>query len=182
MQKDTANDVVAGFGAEDFPACGGQDLYAICDDEERWSDGELRELTSPVHELQHALYREHASANSDCGGGGDAWPPDEIGLIQGIALDRSMSTPYRVFASADGVPATVGTADERGVVDLMSYCTFDSFEENVWISVRGWNDLLSRYARNARPASLQPHTHAGAREIAPMGPRAHAAQAPPGCW
>ena len=117
------------------------------------SDGAQRPLTGIGHEFTHGLGRAlHASAS--CGGGGEPWPPDEIGLIQGVGLDPGSGPTYRLFASPAGVPATPMTADFNAVVDLMSYCIFAPPWENtnVWVSVKGWNELIDRWKVNGGTA------------------------------
>lgn len=126
-----------------------------------------RPYTSSAHELGHALGRPNASPS--CEGDGEAWPPDETGLIQGIALDRTVASPYRVFATPTNLdvrpavlPTTEGGGDPNAFYDLMSYCARDS---NAWISVKGWTDTIRMWPRGGFVA----------QERSPLSPRAHQA-------
>ncbi len=176
-QRTPKNDVVVGFGIAGFPACGGAVPFVVCDD---LPD---RPYTSSAHEFLHALGAVvedatfsgcvdgdlscHASRACDANNSGTVWPPDQIGLLQGIGLDRTVAPPYRILATPDGVPATVGEQDDRGIYDFMSYCAGDS---NSWLGPKNWTDVLNRFARNGSPA--------GSARLALTG-RAQAAQTPP---
>ena len=109
-----------------------------------------RPLTIVGHETSHLLGRHHASGA--CGGidGGDAdgWPPDEIGLIQGLGVDRRGAAPYQVIQDA------MGQSGVSGVYDFMSYCapgnlSYPQVEPGTWISVRGWNQLIEGNVRTS---------------------------------
>jgi hypothetical protein len=112
-----------------------------------------RPLRSMAHELIHGLGQPHASKS--CGGGtggevGEDWPPDEVGWIQGIGIDRrqfsgGFTSTYKVIAPDVQLsqPSVVGTPDDpdNQWYDLMSYC---GPEANAWISTLNWNDLFDR--------------------------------------
>jgi DNA-binding beta-propeller fold protein YncE len=104
-----------------------------------------RPLTAVGHELQHAFGRPHAGQN--CNGTrpgdsqvGEPWPPDDTGLMQGIGLDPRAGSggargPFRILApGAAGGPAQW--------FDLMSYCAPNTPETGVWISPKGWRDVI----------------------------------------
>ncbi len=100
-----------------------------------------RPFTAVAHEIQHAFARPHASQG--CGATGDqegeAWPPDNRGLLGGIGLDVRTGSggamgPYKImYGGVDGLPAEI--------FDLMGYCAGDS-PLNAWISPRGWGAVL----------------------------------------
>ena len=107
------------------------------------ADSTRRPLTSLAHELVHLLGRDHAGKN--CPGIGppplqeaESWPPDDTGLIGGVALDRAegsgpaagQSGPYRLFMSQPS----------GNFFDLMSYCA--GGDAKAWISVRNWTRLV----------------------------------------
>jgi hypothetical protein len=106
-----------------------------------------RPITSVAHELGHLLGRVHAGPK--CGGGGQPWPPDDSGFMNGVALDRhdlitkwGMNKPYNVFAAGiRGQPAQW--------YDLMSYCASTDELDNpdAWISPRGWDEELAALHR-----------------------------------
>ena len=121
-----------------------------------FSDIADQPLTRAGRQLGHALGRPVAS--SSCGGSGEAWPPDETGLIQGFGLDRRSPSPYRLFATPPELASGPGTlpasaGEPRAFYDLMSSCaTAGNGDPNTWISVKGWGDLLARW-QGGGPAS-----------------------------
>lgn len=115
-----------------------------------------RPLSSVGHEVGHLLARLHASGACDSGTHED-WPPDELGYIGGIGLDRSQhaaapGAPYRVIAGRpptlgncyDAVPAGCDGAAPKQFFDLMSYCGNDP---NDWISPHNWDGELATLNR-----------------------------------
>ena len=105
-----------------------------------------RPLSSVGHELGHLLGRIHAS--QACGGNGNDWPPDQVGYVDGVGLDRSRRTsdpgaPYRIVTGkppgagncSDNDPPGCGGAEPEHYFDLMSYC---GTEETDWIAARNW--------------------------------------------
>jgi hypothetical protein len=91
-----------------------------------------RPLGAAAHELGHVLGLPHASIA--CGGGsggqiGEAWPPDQIGRLQGVEFDQSTVRPVRPVVDGAGA-----------LFDLMSYC---GTEANLWLSPRNWNHAFS---------------------------------------
>lgn len=127
-------------------------------------------LNSVAHELFHGLGRPHASKG--CGGDangqvGEDWPPDGVGFIQGVGLDRRPGSggtmaPYRIIApgnygAPNGVPDDPddpkdpndsfnppnfpGTGAQPGDwYDFLSYC---AGKGGAWISTKGWNDSIA---------------------------------------
>ena len=103
-------------------------------------DSPPRPLTSATHELLHDLGFLHASPG--CGGGANGqvnapWPPDQLGYIQGVGLDRRPNSGgpgrYRIIAPGVGAPQ---------YYDLMSYCTLGN-DAISWISTINWNTFVS---------------------------------------
>jgi hypothetical protein len=116
-----------------------------------------RPLTSVAHELGHAIGRPHASS---CNGALDAepWPPDQLGLMQGVGLDRRVgsggaASRYRVIVPRDvsllGSPIpSESNFNPPTWIDFMSYCTiFVGPDLNSWISPKGWDDTFNHIAR-----------------------------------
>ena len=84
-----------------------------------------RPLTSASHEVMHQFGLVHASAA--CGGGGESWPPDQLGYLDGIGVNTT-TEPYQFIAA--------GSPDFPSyphAYDLMSYCA------NAHIYVTGAN-------------------------------------------
>jgi hypothetical protein len=91
------------------------------------------------HEFNHGLGRAHAGqtcgSNSN-GQTGEPWlptPPND-GALDGIGLDTSTVSPYRIISPTSASP----------VWDLMSYCPGPigspaTYEAQHWITVRNWN-------------------------------------------
>ncbi len=175
-QRDAKNDIVVGFGPKGWPDCSGGVPVMACEDDKD------RPYTSSAHEFFHALGAVvedatfsgcvdldvscHASRSCTALNSGTMWPPDEVGLIQGIGLDHTGQPPYRILASAEGVPSEPGLQEAGAVYDFMSYCAGDT---NSWLGPKNWTDVLNRFARNASPA--------GSASFDPSK-RARAAQAP----
>ena len=95
-----------------------------------------RPATSVAHEIQHALGRPHASSGcvTDPRQAGEAWPPDNLGFLQGIGLVSTPGSgggrgPYKIIARS-GAPGGPGE-----VYDLMGYC---AAETQTTISPKGW--------------------------------------------
>src|SRR5207245_3879241 len=107
-----------------------------------------RSSSAVAHERGHLLGRLHAGfacpQNPD-GSGGQAehWPPDDMGRLQGVGVDRrTLGVLFDdTFLGADGGP----------FYDFMSYCGVNSDE---WISPKGWGETLSRLSTGAPGASL----------------------------
>jgi hypothetical protein len=102
-------------------------------------DSPPRPLTDATHELLHLLLFDHAS--TACGGGtagqvGVPWPPDQMGYIQGIGLDRRPNSggagAYKLVAPGLGQPQWY---------DLMSYCSRGN-DAVAWISTINWTKLV----------------------------------------
>ena len=144
-----------------------------------------RPLTSVMHEIGHGLGLPHADTGSpsnacppvplhsdncgphpdgtpDCGGNsngqpGEAWPPDNEGLLTATPINETQTAPTGVgFDRRNWNPLQTGSLP-RPVVqgfpspgnlyyDFMSYCgpspSNAVFESNHWISVRNWNQLI----------------------------------------
>jgi hypothetical protein len=131
----------------------------------------IRPITSVAHELGHLIGRAHAGRA--CGGGGDAWPPDDRGLIGGVGFDR-----YGIFAplalgAPQGVVAPGADKEAPEWFDVMSYCggTGEGASLAHWISVRGWNSEvgeLHRYGERVGFDRTKPQVVA----LPPSAPRA----------
>jgi hypothetical protein len=102
-----------------------------------------RPLTSVAHEVLHQYGLVHASP---CNGGGangqtsEAWPPDERGELDGIAVNTT-SEPYDFIAN--------GLNGFAAAYDPMSYCAqVGSGDPNDWISPRNWTRLIEIFGVN----------------------------------
>jgi hypothetical protein len=119
--------------------------------------GDTRPLTEAAHEVGHGIGREHAGQNCDQTRVGDDqqgefWPPDNMGLLDGIGLDRRVPPPYMMVAPGVGtLPASI--------TDLMSYCN-KANEAAAWTTLRNWNRAVEFRApaqtavRSARAAAV----------------------------
>lgn len=128
----------------------------------------------------------HPDGTPDCGGNtggqpGEAWPPDNEGLITatpinetqtdptGVGLDRRSWNPLRTGSLPRPIVQGFPSAGDL-YYDFMSYCgpspSNAVFESNHWISVRNWNQLID--------------FHPPAQTLAPTGdsPARQAAVAP----
>ena len=120
-----------------------------------------RPLTSVMHEMGHGLGLVHADTGSlvpgpppaatgphpdgtpDCTGNsggqiGEAWPPDNKGLLQGVGLDLRNWTA-RILD--EGHPTAANS-----YYDFMSYCgngSVSQIEADHWISVRNWSRMIA---------------------------------------
>ena len=134
-----------------------------------------RPLTSVGHELGHLMGRPHADllcGGNDDGQEGESWPPDDRGHLNSIGLTTTMGTGV-----AGGPFAVIGPGPKQWF-DFMSYCASAfNFKDplqpgaNSWISVKGWNEVMSEFAygkRVARPVRAaaqgpsQPSLHVNA--------------------
>ncbi|MGA9875813.1 MAG: hypothetical protein WBQ21_08390 [Solirubrobacteraceae bacterium] len=102
-----------------------------------------RPLTSVAHEVMHQYGLVHASP---CNGGGakgqvaEAWPPDERGELDGIAVNTT-SEPYDFIAN--------GLNGFAAAYDPMSYCAqVGGGDPNDWISPRNWTRLIEIFGVN----------------------------------
>jgi uncharacterized delta-60 repeat protein len=158
-----------------------------------------RPLTNAGHEIFHALGRPHASKNCGGGGGGlelagESWPPDQIGMLNGVGLDRMQFEPnsgvdlpfvgrlfgfYHVIRPL-GNPfytSSYGKFETRAY-DLMSYCasSYPDGDPYSWISPRGWDAAFAKLADPNGPRFTLRSASPGARlaAIARAGnPRQH---------
>ena len=107
----------------------------------------LRPLTSAIHEVNHQFFRPHAS-----GGGGasdtsngcyEGWPPDQLGYMDGVGIDRRDLTVPVYFNGLSGPPISFGTANL--FYDFMSYAgpVADNNDPAFWISPKGWEELIN---------------------------------------
>jgi hypothetical protein len=142
-----------------------------------------RPLSSIGHELGHLFGRIHASAA--CDGNGNDWPPDQVGYVDGVGLDRSQRTndpgaPYRVVTGkppskgncSGASPPGCGGAEPEHYFDLMSYCGTEGTD---WIAARNWQveiGTLNRFGQrvgfDARsfPSTSVPYVSATASRAA----------------
>lgn len=91
-----------------------------------------RPLTSVAHEFGHLLGRKHASGAKGASDPED-WPPDQMGFIQGVGIDRRN---YSRILFPDRAGGSLGGP----FFDFMSYAAND---RDSWISIRGWNETLA---------------------------------------
>jgi hypothetical protein len=93
------------------------------------------------HELLHQIGFAHAGRDCDDVEGAEAWPPDDVGAIQGWGI-KSAQPGGGGFHHVFGAPSP-GQFEPAGAptqyFDLMSYC---GVAETTWISVRNWTRLL----------------------------------------
>ena len=133
------------YGSQTFPAS--PPISVVQDD---------RPLTSVMHEIGHGLGLVHADTGSgpqatgphpdgtpDCTGNsggqvGEAWPPDNKGLLQGIGFDLRNWTARILDEGHPGLA--------NSYYDFMSYCgpfgSNQQYEDNHWLSVRNWSRLI----------------------------------------
>lgn len=91
-----------------------------------------RPLRTVAHELGHNAGLPHAGAACD-GGGGEAWPPDDEGRLQGVGW----------FA---GKPRYDGLPGDPAIYDLMSYCGSGG-DGDVWVSPRNWDRMVETFSQ-----------------------------------
>lgn len=99
-----------------------------------------RGLTSAAHEVGHLCGRKHASPanNARDGGAVEDWPPDNIGLIQGVGVDRRTGGATVRFCAR----STADTTHPR-YYDFMSYSgSVGGTDPEHWISTRGWDATI----------------------------------------
>jgi hypothetical protein len=138
-----------------------------------------RPLTSVSHEVMHQFGLVHASAA--CGGGGESWPPDQLGYLDGIGVNTT-TEPYQFIAA--------GSPDFPSyphAYDLMSYCanahiyvTGANIDPNDWISPRNWQQLIQNFGVTLPTANDATAAASAARAPAAAGPLAATAQVHPG--
>ena len=148
-----------------------------------------RPLTSIAHELGHTIGRKHAGQN--CDGTrpgeqqvGEAWPPDDQGLLQGVGLDLWGIAPTSpAFVPSAAKPYRVIARDLKGSAaefyDLMSYCAATdevpsaSNFPDPWLSPRGWDaevDALQTYTKRTGGATGVAPLRAA--RVSSVGPKA----------
>lgn len=146
-----------------------------------------RPLTSIGHEFHHGLGRVHADLV--CGGNsngqvGEAWPPNDDGALDGIALDTREAPPYRILSNS--APGNTDT-----LYDLMSYCPVGGvIEERDWISLRNWKRTIELNRPAARragppravPAAVRPVARAAAARTLRFFAVASPGEAPVGAY
>ena len=102
-----------------------------------------RPLTSVAHEVLHQYGLVHASPCNGAGANGqtaEAWPPDERGELDGIAVNTT-SEPYDFIAN--------GLNGFAAAYDPMSYCAqVGGGDLNDWISPRNWTRLIEIFGVN----------------------------------
>lgn len=137
------------------------------------SSVDFRPMTSVAHEVGHLLGRPHAGCPSSGGQMGEAWPPDGVGLVQGMGIDDRPGSggttgPFRIIDSNPTVTASTCSPAEGSscagssmpqATDWMSYCGVG--EDRAWISTRNWTTLFSRM----RVGASSPPTGVGARSL-----------------
>jgi hypothetical protein len=112
-------------------------------------------MTNAAHELGHVMTAPHADlvcgGNSD-GQIGEAWPPEDRGRIQGVAIPRDGTGMFNPLI--DGFSKSVA-GPPVPVYDLMSYCADEGFP---WISPFNWTrffNVMFAFWPHA-PEGLQP--------------------------
>jgi uncharacterized membrane protein len=110
-----------------------------------------RPLTYTAHELLHLLGFQHAGQGCPGTGAGAsqqgvAWPPDDMGYIQGVGLDRRPNSGgtglYKIIAPGVGQPQWY---------DLMSYCAHG--DARAWLSTVNWSKFIASDPAGAAPAA-----------------------------
>lgn len=112
-------------------------------------------LTAAGHEFYHQLGYFHASPGCPPVDFFNLWPPDQLGYIHGVGLDRrkihnsggAWNGQYRILAP--GVLDPAGNPTQY--YDLMSYCAGD---DNAWISVENWNAFGGAFPSGLIPDSI----------------------------
>ncbi len=125
-----------------------------------WNDDKLdtavvqafdRPLSSAMHELGHMLGRLHASS---AGGADDPqdWPPDEQGWLDSVGYDwRSNRVLF-----ADRTPGDLVNLGGP-YYDYMGYLGQNSgTDPDKWVSLRGWNYLVSIFTGASLSANVAP--------------------------
>ena len=114
----------------------------------------MRPMTSVGHEFGHLLGRPHADllCGGNDGGGGEAWPPDDMGFLQSVGLATTQGTGW------NGGPFAV-MAPPKQWFDYMSYCANSNTTTgnptqtlDGWISVRNWNKIFEAFDYDGRAA------------------------------
>jgi hypothetical protein len=139
----------AAMGVEVLPAGGGGGQTWMDDHTAIASSG--RPFSALSHELFHLLGRQHASAA--CGGGDpakpegfEAWPPDGLGYLHGIAVDRRDPTLHNRFSVIGA-----GAGGFTDAYDIMSYCAGANHGEySQWVSPSNWTAVLDFLAGSHR--------------------------------
>ncbi len=118
-----------------------------------------RPLTSVAHEVLHQYSLVHASPCNGAGANGqtaEAWPPDERGELDGIAVNTT-SEPYDFIAN--------GLNGFAAAYDPMSYCAqVGSGDQNDWISPRNWTRLIEIFGINPTAGASSRATAASVSE------------------
>lgn len=113
-------------------------------------------LTAAGHEFYHELNYFHASPGCPPVNFFNLWPPDQLGYIHGVGLDRRKirdSSGYwngKYNVLVPGTPGPAGNATQY--FDLMSYCA--SSDSVAWISVENWNNFGGAFPNGLIPDSI----------------------------
>ncbi len=137
---------------------------------------ETRPFAGVAHEMHHGFGYKHDDINT-CGGDKDynggsenwTWPPDNQGDLDGIGLDTSSPSPYRLIYAGYTLPS--GTIVPQ-VYDIMSYCPTSypagvGGEQNHWLAVRNWNRDVEFHAPGPTSAADVASAHASAYRTDP---------------
>jgi hypothetical protein len=118
----------------------------------------FRFRTVAAHEFGHLLGRAHASAANNGGANGqvaEPWPPDQLGYLQGVGLDRR---DYSIKFGGDSFEGRLPALP--AMYDFMSYAV-KADDPHAWISTKGWQEEIGTLATGAAgsgatPLALQP--------------------------
>jgi hypothetical protein len=166
-------DVGVEFLAPYFRAFGWIDLEPIAVSDSR----EL--LLSAAHELYHEIGFFHAGPMCPSANLWVNWPPDQMGFIHGVGLDRRKKPGAGGVWNGRYEILAPGVVDSSGQTiqyfDLMSYCVHD--DSLAWISVDNWNRYGGMFPNGALPDSVAGHNPGPSSDTTPVATQQQAVTA-----